>query len=279
MRRRMRQGSSLARVSKAALARTAMSAAEPLVELFLELGITSPEAESLLRSLFVHTARAWLARSGSGSAEASDVRVSLVTGVHRNFVRRILAEPPRIAAAREEKGHPAERVLEAWHTSAKYLDSGGKPRDLSERDQEPSFQTLVTEELPGASPGMVLAELRRAGAVQMLADHRVRVRSRRFQHQGINAGNIGEFGSRGRALLETLMHNLREPASRRFCESLASVEIDAGRAPFVQDLISRRAGTFLTALEQELTAAVAGAQAPRSGKRMRIGLTAIETQR
>jgi hypothetical protein len=269
----------VARAGKAVLARAAMSAAEPLVELFLELGVTSPEAESLLRSLFVHTARAWLARSRPAAGVPSDVRVSLVTGVHRNFVRRILAEPPRIAAEREEKGHPAERVLEAWHSVAKYLDSSGKPRDLSEKDQEPSFQTLVMEELPGASPGMVLAELRRAGAVQILAEHRVRVRSRRFRWHGINAGNIGEFGSRGRELLDTLTHNLREPASRRFCESMPAIEIDATRAPFVRDLIARRASTFLTAMEQELTAAVSGTRAPGNTRRVRIGLTAVETLR
>ena len=126
-----------------------MSAVEPLVELFLELGITSPEAESLLRSVFVHKARDWLAKSAATPADPSDVRVSLVTGVHRNFVRKILAEPPGISAAREQKGHPAGRVLEAWHSDPKYLDSSGKPRDLSEREQEPSFHSLVLEHLPG----------------------------------------------------------------------------------------------------------------------------------
>jgi hypothetical protein len=96
----------MGRSGKAALARAAMSAVEPLVELFLELGITSPEAESLLRSVFVHKARHWLAKSAGAPGSPSDVRVSLVTGVHRNFVRKILEEPPGIAAAREQKGHP-----------------------------------------------------------------------------------------------------------------------------------------------------------------------------
>jgi hypothetical protein len=192
----------MGRNGKAALARAAMSAVEPLVELFLELGVTSPEAESLLRSVFVHKARQWLANSSATTADPSDVRVSLVTGVHRNFVRRILAEPPGIAAAREQKGHPAGRVLEAWHSDPKYLDSSGKPRDLSEKDQEPSFHTLVLEHLPGASPGMVLAELHRAGLVQLLSEHRLRVRNRSFRMQGINPGNINEMGAQARELLE-----------------------------------------------------------------------------
>src|ERR1700685_3336660 len=123
-------GERVGRAGKGALARSAMTAVEPLVELFLELGITSPEVESLLRSLFVHKACAWLAESSAAGASPSHVLVSLVTGVHRNVVRKILAEPLRIAAARAQKKHRTARLLEAWHTNATYLDSSGKPRDL-----------------------------------------------------------------------------------------------------------------------------------------------------
>src|ERR1700686_1980618 len=155
-----------------------MAAVEPLVELFVELGITSPEAESLLRSLFIHKARQWLAASSADGEQPSDVRVSLVTGVHRNFVRRILAEPPRIAAARERKKHRTARLLDAWHTDPAYLDSSGKPRDLSKREPEPSFSTLAAAYAPGAAPGVVLQELQRPGVVRLLPDERVRIGSR-----------------------------------------------------------------------------------------------------
>jgi len=176
----------------------------------------------------VHKARQWLTRSAGDRSAPSDVRVSLVTGVHRNFVRSILEEPPRIAAAREQKGHRANRLLEGWHSDPKYLDSSGKPRDLSERDQEPSFHSLALTYVPGAAPSMVLEELRRAGLVQMLSEHRVRVRSRSFRLQGLNATNIDELGNRARELLETLTHNLRQPEARLFCESMASIDVDAG---------------------------------------------------
>ena len=262
---------------KAATARAAMAAVEPLVELFLELGITSPEAESLLRSLFVHKAREWLARPGAGNAP-SDARIALVTGVHRNFVRRILTEPPRIAAARERKGHRTSRLLEAWHTDPSYLDSSGKPRDLSEREQEPSFHSLALKYVPGAAPGVVLTELRRARLVQMLPDRRVRVLNRTFRLPGVTAGNLTELGRRGRELLSTLTHNLRQPQAQRFCESTPLVEIEASRAPFARDLIARRARNFLSAIEQELRAESAGSRM-RRGRCVRIGLTAIETER
>jgi hypothetical protein len=264
---------------KAALARAAMSAVEPLVELFLELGITSPEAESLLRGVFVHTARKWLASQSRSGEAPSEVRVSLVTGVHRNFVRRILAEPPRIAAAREQKGGGASRLLEGWHSDPVYLDSSGKPRDLPEKDHEPSFYSLAAAYLPGAAPGVVLEELRRAGLVQLLAEHRVRVRSRAYKTQGISVGNVGEMGSRARELLETLRHNLRNPASPLFCEAIRVLNIDASRLSAVRNIINRRASTFLTAMENELAIEAEKASPGGRRNRVKVGLTVFETER
>jgi len=266
----------MSEAGKAALAQAAMAAVEPLVELFLELGITSPEAESLLRGVFVHKAREWVAQpQGDGP---SDVRVALVSGVHRNFVRSILAEPPRIAAAREHKGHRASRLLEAWHSDPAYLDSSGKPRDLSENEQEPSFFTLASTYVPGAAPSVVLEELQRAGLVQRLSEHRVRVRSRAYRMPGVNAANVSELGQRTKELLETLTQNLREPEAQRFCDSMPSIEIDTDRIPFVRDLIARRAANFLAAMEQELALETRRSSQRKSGPHVRVGLTAFESE-
>jgi hypothetical protein len=255
-----------------------MAAVEPLVQLFLELGITSPEAESLLRSLFVHKAREWLAGSGEHGGNPSHARVSLVTGVHRNFVRRILREPPRIAAARQQKGHRAVRLLDAWHSDPAYLDSSGKPRDLSERAPQPSFYSLAADYVPGAAPGVVLEELRRAGVVQMLAENRVRVRSRSFRPHGLNAGNIGEIGERARELLETLTHNLREPEQALFCDSMPTIEIDPARLPIVRALIARRASTFLAAVGEEFSAEATPSRRSKPRQRVQVGLTVFSTE-
>lgn len=267
------------RHDKTATARAVMGAVEPLVELLLELGITSPEAESLLRSVFVHAARCWLLRQSPREADPSDVRISLVTGVHRNFVRRILAEPPRIAASRERKGHRAARLLEGWYSDPEYLDSSGNPRDLSEREQEPSFHSLASKYVPGTGPSVVLGELRRAGLVQMLAEHRVRVRSRSFRTSGVSAANLAHMGDRARELLRTLTHNLLQPEAPLFCDAMPEIEVDVARAPFVRDVISRRAANFLEAIGQELAAEAKEARRGRSRKRIRIGLTAIATER
>jgi hypothetical protein len=198
---------------------------------------------------------------------------------HRTGNRDTPKFRPQHSAAREQKGRRTSRLLEAWHSDPKYLDGSGKPRDLSERDQEPSFFSLAMACVPGTSPAIVLEELRRAGLVQMLSEHRVRVRNRAVRMQGVNTGGVTELGSRGRQLLETLAHNLRRPEARLFCDSMPSIEVDATRVPFVRDLIAGRAGNFLAAIEQELAVEARGSRRPGAAPRARVGLTVMETAR
>jgi hypothetical protein len=254
-----------------------MAAVEPLVELFLELGITSPEAESLLRGLFVHNSRRWLASQGDRS-DPSDVQVALVTGVHRNFVRRLLAEPPKIAEARQRKGHAAARLLRAWHSDPRYLDSSGKPRDLPQKGRAPSFEALARAYLRGLTPGVVLRELQRAGVVEMLAEQRVRARSRSVRVRGLNVANITELGQRTKQLVGTSLHNLRGRRDRLFCDSTAGIEVSEDRMPVVREVINRRASAFLQSLEAELSSERRRRGALRSGKRVRLAVTVFEAQ-
>ena len=264
---------------KATMARAAMAAIEPLVEILLEMGVTSPEAESLLRSLFVHRARSWLAKQSPTTSEPSDARISLVTGVHRNFVRHILAERPRIAKLRQKRGNRADRVLNAWYTDPHYLDGSGKPRDLPEKGSRPSFQSLATKYLPGAAPGVVLDELKRAGAVQSLVEGRLRVRNKFFRVLGLNPASVVDIGNRAQGMIETLTHNLHHPDNRRVYDSTPSLEIEEDRIAAVREIIGRRASTFLARMEHELTSAVPMPKARDAKKKIRVGLTIFATER
>jgi hypothetical protein len=263
---------------KHGLARAAMVALEPLVELFLELGVTSPEVESLLRAVFVHKARDWLSRQSESGESPSDVRVAMVTGVHRNFVRRILAEPPRIARYREQRGNNASRLLDAWRSDSRYLNSSGKPLDLSERDREPSFYSLAATYVPGAPPGVVLKELQRAGLIQRLPDDRVRVRSRAVRTHGVSLEGISEMANRAKDLLETLHRNLRKPESRLLCAGIRPLEIDVAQLSTVRNMINHRATTFLAAVEHELAIEASKSRPRRRRGRAKVGLTIFETE-
>jgi hypothetical protein len=157
------------------MSRAAVAALKPVVELFLNLGLTSPEAEDLLRAVYVHAARRRISRSMEPGQKPSDVRIALVTGIHRNFVRKILAEPPAMSASRQWRGSSVARLVSAWRVDPKYIDEFGKPLDIAERDREPSFRSLVQQYLPGVTPAVALSELRRANQVELISDHRLRL--------------------------------------------------------------------------------------------------------
>lgn len=261
--------------SRKDLARAALAAIEPVVELLLQLGITSPEAESLLRGLFVHKAHERLARQNDG-ASPSDVRVALVSGVHRNFVKQILAEPPTIAPSRASRAHPATRLLEAWYTDPSYQDDHGRPTEVPEKGASPSFSALVATYLPGVGPEVLLEEMLRAGAVESLSHHRVRVRSRTMRQPGLTLESVAQFGQQARGLLDALARKLAEPQDGALVEATPAATIGADRLGFVRNVLARRIEAFLAQITQELEA-----EAHRSSggeRRVAIRLHVVETE-
>src|ERR1700722_1114997 len=145
---------------KAAVARAAMAAFAPLGNLFVELGVSCPEAESLLRSVLVHGA--FSRERGTGEKAVSLSRIALLTGVHRNEVKRILSQPPGIDPSREVRRHRGNRILGAWYTDPDYTDTEGDPKDLeiqSERRRAVTFWSLVEKYAPGVWPRLILDEL------------------------------------------------------------------------------------------------------------------------
>lgn len=243
---------------------------QPLLDLLLRIGITSPEAESLMRGLFIHRAREWL--TSQAGASPSDSRVALVTGVHRNFVRKILAQPPEIPRSREGRAYRPGRLLRAWRADPQYCDDGGNPRDIPEIGPAPSFATLAAQYLPGHTPSVVLEELLRAGAVQSLAEHRVRIRSRTARPPGLHLDNVAAYGKQVHAFLTALTAPLLDPEDGGYFEVTPLLTVPAAKVPIARQVLSRRAGSFLTGLEQELGRESRAAR----GKSVRMSVAVIE---
>jgi uncharacterized protein DUF6502 len=260
------------------IAAVAISAIAPLIEFLLELGVTSPQAESLFRSVFVHEAQKWLAAKNRIGRPPSDARIALITGVHRNFVRDLLLEAPKIAKSRQRRRGGADSLLKAWSANPRYLDGSGRPRDLSIKGSGASFQTLAATYLPGSAPGVIMDELRRTGAVEELPGGRVRFRNRSYLSEGINLSTMSDFALRVRAFMQTLMHNLRFPGDRLFVESIKTVAIEADRVAVVREVLNQRAATFLARIEQEFAGVTGSNGNGRKQRKQRVGLTIFSTQ-
>jgi hypothetical protein len=240
------------------VARGLSEAFEPLIDVCLVLGITSPELEALLRAAFVKRAFVKLPRHPRTQRVPSDSRVSLATGVHRTEVGKIRAArgAAGVKSTMERKQRlysRSARILHGWTTDPRFLTSGGLPLDLPlERNRERrSFEDLVEKYAPGNHPGSVLKELRRRGTVDLVDAGIVRFRSATTRTDGLTKGNVAGAARRMRQLGNTLVNNILNPKQRRLYSETQPMKLNAQQLAVIQAVLERRAKAFLDALESE----------------------------
>jgi hypothetical protein len=258
------------------VARALSAALEPLIDVCLTLGITSPEFESLLRATFVQRAIEKLPRHRRTGWGPSDSKVGLAAGVHRSEVGRIRAAGGAAGAkgTMEKKQRlysKGARVLLGWTTDPRFMTSGGLPLDLPmERGkQRRSFEDLVDKYAPGNHPGSVLKELRRRGNVDLLNDI-VRFKGTTTRSSGLTKSNVAGVALRIKHLGDTLVHNIVSAQQSRLYAETKTLSLDVEQLALIRAVLERRAKTFITALESECqTRIVTGV----SGKAKRMGVS------
>jgi hypothetical protein len=150
-----------------------------LARVLIDQGITSPEAESLLRAVCVHQAADAQAALGK---RPNASRIAFVTGLGRKEVSRLLRYPPRVDPALEGRSHCANKVLAGWYTDRAFARNH-RPLVLPIRGttrKRPSFWMLAKRYAPDVYPGLILRELSRVGVLERLQDGGVRPRMRRY---------------------------------------------------------------------------------------------------
>src|SRR5271155_5351611 len=240
------------------VAKALSAALEPLIDVCLTIGITSPEIESLLRATFVQRAIVTLpchARTGRGP---SDSKVGLAAGVHRHEVGRIRAAGGAAGAKgtmekKERLYSKSARVLTGWTTDSRFMTSGGLPLDLPmERNKERrSFEDLVDKYAPGNHPGSVLKELRRRGNVELLDGEVIRFKSSTTRTSGVTKANVAQAAMRIKRLGDTLFQSIVETEQSRLYAETKIMHLNAKQLALIRAVLERRANTFLTALEGE----------------------------
>lgn len=152
----------------------------PLVRGLLRHGVTLSRLEEMLRALYVDEARRELSTQGKVTQSA----VSLMTGVHRKDVRRLLdgVSPEAEASDTASNGSVSPdgvsassigaRVLMMWSGDPAYSDGNGQPLTLVRRAQAglPSFEALVQQVSKDVRPRAVFDEWQRLGLIRLEKD-------------------------------------------------------------------------------------------------------------
>lgn len=135
----------------------------PLIRFCLSRSLTIKELYVIAKEVFVEEAEHEIRKI---SPKINVSRLSVLTGLHRRDVHQIYREKKPLAL---EGASYMARVLAAWEQESRFLGPGGKPRTLSYGEDGSEFHELVTGVSKNISPGTVLFELLRIGAVQKTA--------------------------------------------------------------------------------------------------------------
>ena len=144
----------------------------PLVRLLLTHGVTYPLITDIVKSTYVDVARREFRLSGK---RQTDSRISLLTGVHRKDVKRLIEEG--------ERGDPAPTgvslgasLVARWLGDPELSDEQGRPLPLPRLASDGgrvSFEGLVESVSKDIRSRVILDEWLRVGVVQL--DRRDRV--------------------------------------------------------------------------------------------------------
>ncbi len=192
---------------------------DPLLNLMFDTGVTVREFTQLLRTQATSSATRRIMREAGTSNKS---RVSILTGLPRSEVARLLRKPPVDEPPRRAQ-HPIRKILAAWFDDPNFLTKEGDPAVLPAFGKRKSFERLVGKYGSGVPVRAMLDELTRINAIEWLENQRIRPRHRIPLITGMTATSVSMIGERGRNLLETLLANAHTAKSPLF-EATAMID-------------------------------------------------------
>ena len=269
---RMGYGARQAESSKATVLSVAKAAFEGLAPLLIEFGITSPEAEALLRAVCVHeTAKA---HTVVGGRRPNVSRVSVKTGVNRHMVTALLKNPPEVDGGLSTRRDSMRRVIDGWLSDPEYTKNG-RPKDLEIGDPSSegrSVWTLIQRYAPGIWPRLIIDELIRVDYVDTKPNGRLRWKGS-ARGRSVSRHDAREAASqRMRDAMRAALHDSWQPEANRAWRTAQSVEIGRNDLPLVRKMLGDRLETMIAWLTEELNSARWRRSASKGG-RMRVGLS------
>ena len=265
-----RQGES----KKATVLSVAKAAFEGLAPLLIEFGITSREAEALLRAVCVHeTAKA---HTVGGGRRPNVSRVSVKTGVNRHMVTALLRNPPEVDGGLSARRDSMRRVIEGWLSDPEY-SKNGRPKDLEIGDpssQGRSAWTLIQRYAPGVWPRLIIDELIRVDYVDTRPNGRLRWRGSARGTSVSRHEARDTAGQRMRDAIRAAFRHSCQPEANRTWRTAQSVEIGRTDLPLVRKMLGDRLETMIAWVTEELNSARWRRSASKGGS-MRVGLSAF----
>ncbi len=180
----------------------------PIARVLIRNGVPYADFDEIGRHAFAKAGESLLRER---NLQITFARLSLVTGLPRREMMRVMNNPPHIASMTLTDGTAAARVLHAWHTKAPFvLVPIGVPMDLpyDTPDGKVTFVTLVKTHVPDADPSDVLATLVTSGSVRQDERGLLHPISRTYVTSDLSEDQIKCAARAARRFLDTIDINI-----------------------------------------------------------------------
>lgn len=219
----------------------------PLCRLLLRYQVPFGAFEELAKHVYVQTALEDFALPGK---KPSLSRASILTGLTRKDVQRLVAEPEPVRAASQEGFNRAARVLGGWARDPDFHNAVGQPAALDPQDGPASFAELVRRYSGDMPARAMLDELLRVGAVQRRPDGRIALVRRSYVPVHDDVEKLGFLGVDVADLITTIDHNLQHGATDpRYQRKVMYRSVPAEIRPAFRTLSATRAQALLEQLD------------------------------
>lgn len=199
----------------------------PVIRLMMRHGIVLKTLNELVKSVYTEEAEKEIAAAGGN---ATDLQISLMTGIHRKEVKRFRDEgydsfmlSPTLCTGAD--------VVTLWLTDRRFLSRRREPKPLTTRRAESvdSFSTLVRAVDPELRPNAVLADMVRLGVVQVENEWAHLVVDAFVPQKGFD-DKLQYLAENGHDFLATVVHNIGQPKAPMLEQSLSANAMSAASA-------------------------------------------------
>lgn len=242
----------------------------PLFRVLLRQSMSFVAFEELAKRVYVEVAMNDFAIEGK---KPSISRASILSGLTRKEVQRLLAEPLGYEGDSGERYNRAARVLTGWTRDSEFLSEDGEPRALP-FDGDIGFAALVRRHSGDMPARAVLDELVRVGAVRQREDGCYDLIARAYVPQRSASDKLAILGADVADLIATIDHNMEHGADDpRFQRKVMYHAIPVTALPAFRKLSAAQAQALLERLDRWLLAHDTDIPADGSGaERARVGV-------
>ena len=178
---------------------------KPLIRMLLRSGVSYGTFADIAKRQYIEVALNEFSIEGR---KQSVSRVSVITGLTRKEVRRLIGLDQAQEDQISDRYNRAARVVAGWRRDKDFLDQQGNPMDLFISGDAKSFQGLVRRYSGDIPYRAVLDELDAAGSVERLDEDRVRLIHRAYLPKADESMKLHILGVDTALLIDTIDHNL-----------------------------------------------------------------------